>query len=193
MNNFFQRNFRTSPLSCRISSFTDKNCTGIFQILSMECKDVISTGYCWTIWIIRSIFKRRKFFITFAFKYWEVAKRKIWTINYMMAMLTYGTWISLYKKWSFPLMDFLSKCDQIRSFLWIWSHLPMKSLIENFIFCAVLLTTVRGVFRTLSNMYDGVFLQNSSSFQPLTISEKSAISYVWQGSKYASDCAFFKC
>ena len=96
-------------------------------------------------------------------------------------------------KMKFSITDFLSKCDQIRSFLWIWSHLPMKSLIENFIFCAVLLTTVRGVFRTLSNMYDGVFLQNSSSFQPLTISEKSAISYVWQGSKYASDCAFFKC
>ena len=31
-----------------------------------------------------------------------------------------------------------SKCDQIRSFLQIWSHLPKKSLIENFIFCAVM-------------------------------------------------------
>ena len=26
------------------------------------------------------------------------------------------------------------KCDQIRSFLWIWSHLLKKSLMENFIF-----------------------------------------------------------
>ena len=33
--------------------------------------------------------------------------------------------------------DFVSKCDQIRSFLQIWSHLLKKSLIENFIFCAV--------------------------------------------------------
>ena len=33
---------------------------------------------------------------------------------------------------------FLSKCDQIRSFLWIWSHLLKKSLMENFIFWAVL-------------------------------------------------------
>ena len=32
--------------------------------------------------------------------------------------------------------DFFSKCDQIRSFLRIWSHLLKKSLIENFIFCA---------------------------------------------------------
>ena len=32
--------------------------------------------------------------------------------------------------------DFSSKCDQIRSFLRIWSHLPKKSLMKN-IFCAV--------------------------------------------------------
>ena len=31
--------------------------------------------------------------------------------------------------------DFFSKCDQIRSFLWIWSHLLKKSVMENFIFC----------------------------------------------------------
>ena len=30
--------------------------------------------------------------------------------------------------------DFLSKCDQIRSFLRIWSHLLKKALMENFIF-----------------------------------------------------------
>ena len=30
--------------------------------------------------------------------------------------------------------DFFSKCDQIRSFLRIWSHLLKKSLMENFIF-----------------------------------------------------------
>ena len=33
--------------------------------------------------------------------------------------------------------DFFSSCDQIRSFLRIWSHLLKKSLMENFIFCAV--------------------------------------------------------
>ena len=42
----------------------------------------------------------------------------------------------------FSIKDFFSKCDQIRSFLRIWSHLLKKSLIENFImenfiFCAV--------------------------------------------------------
>ena len=34
--------------------------------------------------------------------------------------------------------DFFSKCDQIRMKLQIWSHLLKKSLMENFIFCAML-------------------------------------------------------
>ena len=37
----------------------------------------------------------------------------------------------------FSIKDFFSKCDQIRSFLCIWSHLLKKSLMESFIFCAV--------------------------------------------------------
>ena len=38
----------------------------------------------------------------------------------------------------FSIKDLFSKCDQIRSFLWIWSDLLKKSLMENFIFCAVI-------------------------------------------------------
>ena len=34
----------------------------------------------------------------------------------------------------FSIKDFFSKCDQIRNFLWILSHLLKKSLMENFIF-----------------------------------------------------------
>ena len=41
------------------------------------------------------------------------------------------------QKMKFSIKDFFSKCVQIRSFLRIWSHLLKKSLIENFIFCAV--------------------------------------------------------
>ena len=40
------------------------------------------------------------------------------------------------QKVKFSIKDFFSKCDQIRSFLRIWSHLLKKSLIENFMFCA---------------------------------------------------------
>ena len=37
----------------------------------------------------------------------------------------------------FSIKDFSSKCDQIRSALRIWSYLLEKSLMENFVFCAV--------------------------------------------------------
>ena len=42
------------------------------------------------------------------------------------------------RKMKVSIKDFSSKCDQIRSFQRIWSHLLKKSLLENFIFCAVL-------------------------------------------------------
>ena len=41
------------------------------------------------------------------------------------------------QKMKFFIKDFFSKCDQIRSILRIWSNLLKKSLLENFIFCAV--------------------------------------------------------
>ena len=41
------------------------------------------------------------------------------------------------QKMKFSIKDFFSKCEQIRRKLRIWSHLLMKSLMEDFIFCAV--------------------------------------------------------
>ena len=41
------------------------------------------------------------------------------------------------QKMKFSIKDFCSKCDQIRRKLRTWSHLLKKSLMENFIFCAV--------------------------------------------------------
>ena len=41
-------------------------------------------------------------------------------------------------KMKFSIKDFSSKCDQISRKLRIWSHLLKKSLMENFIFCAVI-------------------------------------------------------
>ena len=40
-------------------------------------------------------------------------------------------------KMKFSIKDFFGKCDQIRKKLRIWSHLLKKSLMKNFIFCAV--------------------------------------------------------
>ena len=39
--------------------------------------------------------------------------------------------------------DFFSKCDQIRRNLPIWSHLLKKTLMENFIFCPVLIQVIK--------------------------------------------------
>ena len=52
-----------------------------------------------------------------------------WRIN----LIHHGT----AQKMNFSTMDFFSECDQIRSKLRIWSYLLKKSLIEDFIFCAV--------------------------------------------------------
>ena len=41
------------------------------------------------------------------------------------------------QKMKFSIKDFFSKCDQTHRNLRIWSHLLKKSLMENFIFCAV--------------------------------------------------------
>ena len=41
------------------------------------------------------------------------------------------------QKMEFSIKDFFSKCDQIGSFLRIWSHLLKKHLMENIFFSAV--------------------------------------------------------
>ena len=63
----------------------------------------------------------------------------------------------------FSIQDFFSKCDQIRSFLRIWSHLRKESLMENFIFSA-LGALIRWLF-----------------------SQRSSIRDAWQGPKYSSE------
>ena len=43
----------------------------------------------------------------------------------------------LHKKMKFSIKDFFRKCDYIHRKLRTWSHVLKKSLMENFIFCAV--------------------------------------------------------
>ena len=45
------------------------------------------------------------------------------------------------QKMKFFIKDFSSEYDQIRSLMRIWPYLPEKSLMENFIFSAVEVTT----------------------------------------------------
>ena len=73
------------------------------------------------------------------------------------------------QKVKFSIKDFFSKCDQIRSFQRIWSHLLRKSLMENSIFCAVtpfFLSTFRA-------LYVGIFyfcISRPSNFSSLKCS-----------------------
>ena len=46
--------------------------------------------------------------------------------------------VTLHKKIKLSIGDFFSQCDQIHSFLGVWSHLLKKSSIKNFILCEVL-------------------------------------------------------
>ena len=41
------------------------------------------------------------------------------------------------QKMKFSMKNFFSKCEQIRRKLRMWSHLLKKSLMQNFIICAV--------------------------------------------------------
>ena len=69
----------------------------------------------------------------------------LWKPVFSHILCSVRNWVSTSKtckavtaqKMKFSIKDFFSKCDQSCSFLRIWSHLPKKSLMENFIFCAV--------------------------------------------------------
>ena len=55
-------------------------------------------------------------------------------------VLVLSLWLLLFAsctKMKFSIKDFFSKSEQICRKLWIWAHLLKKSLIENFVFCAV--------------------------------------------------------
>ena len=70
-----------------------------------------------------------------------------------MSLWTSGCFYNYFEKQSihyfeqkrkFLLKGFFRKCDQICSFLRIWSHLLKKSLMEKFIFCALLVLLFYG-------------------------------------------------
>ena len=103
----------------------------------------------------------------FIFKQWNFWVNFILTINlqsrrnekksgkvgsYQEMLLKLNRWLTRLFNWNrfkcpeilntaqemkFSIKDFFSKCDQIRQKLRIWSDLLKKSLMGNFIFCAV--------------------------------------------------------
>ena len=69
----------------------------------------------------------------------------------------------------FSIRDFFSKCDQIRMKLRIWSHLLKNSLIENFIFYAVIYVSKKQPKQNFSNdvTYHWEALKESSNDRKL--------------------------
>ena len=67
---------------------------------------------------------------------WE--KYRAWWTTYLDTYLL-SDCFCIRPKMRFTIKDFFSKCGQIRSFLRIWSHLLKTSLVENFLFWALLL------------------------------------------------------
>ena len=55
------------------------------------------------------------------------------------------------QKMKFSIKDFFSRCEQIRRKLRIWLHLLKKSLMKNFIFCAVPMQKIQPFFSQWNN------------------------------------------
>ena len=65
-------------------------------------------------------------------QFWEKAKH--YNVDDYGKVMTISA-----QKMKFSIKNFFSKCDQIRSFMQIWSHLLKKPLIENFLCSDILL------------------------------------------------------
>ena len=92
--------------------------------------------------------KTRAFFVQFIFSEGNFFKICVFISLYSVLNIVYGNFNA--QKMKFSIKDFFNKCNQIRSFLRIWSHLLKKSLMENFIFSAVKLLqcdNIRGNLR----------------------------------------------
>ena len=69
------------------------------------------------------------------------------------------------RKMKFSIKDFVSKCNQICSFLLIWSHLLKKVLMENFNFCAVTFQCLRKSYNGLSRAFITFFEALENDFK----------------------------
>ena len=81
---------------------------------------------------------RHIFTISFCGRHYRLGKHTQLTSKHGENVLKTKMGISIFiaQKMRISIKQFFCKCDQIRSFLRIWSQLLKKSLIENFIFCA---------------------------------------------------------
>ena len=65
----------------------------------------------------------------------------------------------------FSIKAFLSKCDQIRNFLRIWSHLLKKALMRNFIVCAVKYSKIsKNIFWPANRVWNNLLRKDDDIF-----------------------------
>ena len=94
----------------------------------------------WNICFLSHIYFWGKFYFAMEFRHLEEVLYII--REYCKYKNSHYDWYTVKKK-KFFIKDFFSKCDQIRSFLRIWSHLLKKSLMENFFLCAVIFEQIK--------------------------------------------------
>ena len=115
---------------------------GIYWILSMRLfyqhtsrsiTFLLPVKFRFVCFRVHYCFRGKKFRVTYIFRFSSFKGFDILTLIFNLKSQVYIT----AQKMMFSIKDLFSKFDQIRSFLQIWSHLRKKSLMENFIFCAV--------------------------------------------------------
>ena len=98
----------------------------------------------------------------------------------------------------FSIKNFFSKCDQIRNFLRICSHLLKKSLMENFFFCAmryvrIYINTTEVSFKAVAKLLT-YFMPLVLFYTPWTKSENEGFSSraeAWNGLSSVTISLFF--
>ena len=119
------------------------------------------------------------------------------TIKWVKTFIVdYEQIFTLHKKMKFSVKGFFSKCDQIRSFLRIWSHLLKKSLMKNFIFVQCYLIVfydVKNIVETFFEYYQifimKLFSKNSKPLQAADCFRKDFHCKCLTGSKIHSSVA----
>ena len=112
--------------------------------------------------------------------YWKI--KHFIQSNEQIAPLSWS--LSMAQKMKFCIRDFYNKCNQVNNFTRIWSHLPKKSLMENFIFSAVWEEShiwVILLLRIYNSIYNSIkfFLKVLPFFRLKKPKSKSMRNWVW--------------
>ena len=128
MSSFCERSFDKSPLRFHVDE-------------SNFCKDswpVMQFNFLGTYSFVITTFLGSKVYSCLVIPRWQ-------------EHISYGLTGHIALKMKVSIKDFFSNCDQICSLLRIWSHFLKKSLMENFIFCAVTLRLRTSTYRQHTN------------------------------------------